>query len=86
VGKPEAKSRPLLVTAINALRGVKAKNAETPWISMFSIYRHGCICSLFTIHDQLPKLNVAGSIPVSRSIFSTTWELSMFSALMRLLL
>jgi hypothetical protein len=38
---------------------------------MFSIYRRGRICSLFTIHDQIPKLNVAGSIPVSRSIYST---------------
>jgi hypothetical protein len=70
VGKSEAKSRTLLVTAINALRGAKAKNAETPWFSMFSIYRHGRKCSLFTIHDQIPKLDVVGSSPISRSIFS----------------
>src|SRR5437879_1115837 len=38
------------------------------------------------VECQLPKLDVAGSSPVSRSIFSITWELSMFSALMRLLL
>ena len=36
---------------------------------MFSIYRHGRKCSLFTIHDQIPKLDVAGSTPVSRSNF-----------------
>jgi hypothetical protein len=38
------------------------------------------------VECQLPKLDVAGSTPVSRSIFSMTWECSMFSALMRLLL
>ena len=37
---------------------------------MFSIYRHGRKCSLFTIHDQIPKLDVTGSSPVSRSMFS----------------
>src|ERR1700722_7031057 len=42
---------PLLVTAINALRRARAKYAETARFSMFSIYRHGRICSLFTIHD-----------------------------------
>ena len=31
--------------------------------------RIGRICSLFTIYVQIPKLDVAGSIPVSRSIF-----------------
>ena len=30
--------------------------------------------SLFPIYRRLPKLDVAGSTPVSRSIFSTTWE------------
>ena len=29
-------------------------------------------CSLFSIDGQIPKLDVAGSIPVSRSLFSTT--------------
>jgi hypothetical protein len=35
-----------------------------------SVARKRCgksLCSLFTIHYQFPKLNVAGSIPVSRS-------------------
>ena len=31
-------------------------------------------CSLFPIHRRLPKLDVAGSSPVSRSIFSITWD------------
>ena len=36
--------------------------------------RHGCISSYFTTEAKLPKLDVAGSIPVSRSMFSITWE------------
>jgi hypothetical protein len=32
------------------------------------------LCSLLSIDSRLPKLNVAGSIPVSRSIFSITQE------------
>jgi hypothetical protein len=46
----------------------KAEGAETMVVSMFSIYRHGHKCSFFAIHDQIPKLDVAVSIPVSRSI------------------
>jgi hypothetical protein len=30
--------------------------------------------SLFSIDAEIPKLDVAGSNPVSRSIFSITWE------------
>jgi hypothetical protein len=40
---------------------------------MFSIYRHGRKCSLFTIHDQIPKLDAEGSNPFSRSIISITY-------------
>jgi hypothetical protein len=29
---------------------------------------------LFTIEDRFPKLDVAGSIPVSRSMFSMTYK------------
>ena len=32
-------------------------------------------CSLFTIHDQIPKLDVVGSNPISRSMFSITYRL-----------
>jgi hypothetical protein len=46
---------------------------------MFSIYRHGRKCSLFTIHDQIPKLDVVGSTPVSRYIFSTTYKTQLHS-------
>ena len=40
---------------------------------MFSSDRHGRICSLFTTYDQFPKLDVAGSSPVSRSMFSISY-------------
>jgi hypothetical protein len=42
-----------------------------------------CSCQLSSSADcpflecQLPKLDVAGSIPVSRSIFSTTYSVSL---------
>jgi hypothetical protein len=32
------------------------------------------LCALLSIYSRLPKLDVAGSIPVSRSMFSITWE------------
>jgi hypothetical protein len=35
------------------------------------MHRHGRICSLFSYEAQLPKLDVAGSSPVSRSIFNS---------------
>ena len=35
--------------------------------------RHGRITSLFTNDVQFPKLDVAGSIPVSRSMFSAVY-------------
>lgn len=38
------------------------------------MHRHGRICSLFSNAVQLPKLDVTGSSPVSRSMFSMTWE------------
>ena len=38
------------------------------------------------VECQLPKLDVAGSIPVSRSMFSMTWEEFISSGLMRLML
>jgi hypothetical protein len=41
-------------------------------------------CSLFSIHVQLPKLNVAGSIPVSRSIKSAVYEVPKISAFLLL--
>ncbi len=38
------------------------------------------------VECQLPKLDVVGSNPISRSIFSTTWEHSWKPSLLRLLL
>jgi hypothetical protein len=41
---------------------------------MVKINRHERICSLLTNVSWIPKLDVAGSVPVSRSMFSITWE------------
>src|SRR5207249_350367 len=38
-------------------------------------------CSLFTIDRRVPKLDVAGSIPVSPSLFSPTCALSCFRSI-----
>jgi hypothetical protein len=38
------------------------------WFAVVRMHRHGRICSLFSNEAQLPKLDVAGSSPVSRSI------------------
>jgi hypothetical protein len=35
--------------------------------------RHGRICSLFADELRFPKLDIAGSIPVSRSMFSRSY-------------
>ena len=51
---------------------------------MHRVDLHGRRCSLFTNDSRIPKLDVAGSIPVSRSMFSLTW-VSEFHALLRLL-
>ena len=36
--------------------------------------RCGRICCLFSYDGRIPKLDVAGSIPVSRSMFSMTYR------------
>jgi hypothetical protein len=46
--------------------------------------RHRRLSHLFTIDAHIPKLDVAGSIPVSRSMSSITWEDFIFSGLVRL--
>ena len=53
----------------------RAKAQSENWV--FSIARTRCPetqCSLFPICCRLPKLDVAGSSPVSRSIFSITYK------------
>ena len=60
------------VTAITALGRFLAGKIETPWTYMDRMHRVERICSVFSIGVRFPKLDVAGSIPVSRSIFSTT--------------
>jgi hypothetical protein len=56
-------------------------NRQVPWNQV--IAERG---SNSAVECQLPKLDVAGSIPVSRSMFSITWEGFTVSGLVRLVL
>ena len=47
---------------------------------MHRVDLHGRRCRLFTSDSRIPKLDVAGSIPVSRSMFSTTYKESALRA------
>ena len=58
--------------AINALGRVFSQSAVTPWVHMIRMVVLGRISSVMTNDPQIPKLDVAGSIPVSRSMFSIT--------------
>ena len=48
---------------------------------------HERLCPLFTIENRFPKLDVAGSIPVSRSMFSISyWKSRLLFALLNALI
>jgi hypothetical protein len=53
-------------------------------VSVVRMHRNGRVSSLFSNERRFPKLDVAGSIPVSRSINSMTWEDFIVSGLVRL--
>ena len=42
--------------------------------SMVRMHRHGRLSCLFSTSLRFPKLDVAGSIPVSRSMFSMIYR------------
>jgi len=42
--------------------------------SVVRMHRNGRVSSLFSIELRFPKLDVAGSIPVSRSMFSMVYK------------
>jgi hypothetical protein len=46
---------------------------EIAWLQVASYHRFGHICRLFSFEQYFPKLDVAGSNPVSRSMFSMAW-------------
>ena len=50
------------------------RNLENSVVLYGQDVRNGRSNSLFANDVQIPKLDVAGSIPVSRSLFSITWE------------
>ena len=66
----------LHLCSINELNGARCENRRI-------LYRQNEVqetqLSLFPIYRRLPKLDVAGSTPVSRSNFSITWEPQSFS-------
>ena len=53
---------------MNAISRVFSPNAVTPWVQMIRMVALGRISSVMTTDCQIPKLDVAGSNPVSRSI------------------
>src|SRR5580698_1056033 len=55
------------------------------WFAVVRMHRRGRSCSLFSNAYRLPKLDVVGSNPISRSIFSITWERSKLILVDRLL-
>jgi hypothetical protein len=55
-------------TPITPFSGFLRQFLISQWFAVVRMHRHGRICSLFSNEAQLPKLDVAGSSPVSRSI------------------
>src|SRR5438270_14064500 len=62
------------VTPFTPLRPDFRDGRETRWMQVVRKQALGPVSCLFAISAQVPKLDVAGSIPVSRSIESITWE------------
>ena len=52
---------------LNTVKDSAKQIFENPVFSIARIKYENPLCSLFAIYVHLPKLNVAGSIPVSRS-------------------
>jgi hypothetical protein len=63
-----------IFTPFTPFSGFSVQALISRWFAVVRMHSRGRIWSLFSIAYQLPKLNVAGSIPVSRSIFSITQE------------
>ena len=54
-------------SVLTPFAGVRRADAETPCISVVFWKRHAVQCTML---ERFPKLDVAGSSPVSRSIFN----------------
>ena len=54
-------------TPFTPLSGVFGQVVESRWLHMARMHRNGRRCSLYSIDCHIPKLDVAGSSPVSRS-------------------
>ena len=78
-GKGEKKEKnegPLtkdFVTPFTPLSGVFGQVVESRWLHIVRMHRNGRRCSLYSSECHIPKLDVAGSSPVSRSMFSASY-------------
>jgi len=55
------------VTPFTPLSGVFGQVVESRWLQIVRMHRNGRGCSLYSNECHIPKLDVAGSSPVSRS-------------------
>ena len=74
------------VTPFTPLRPDFRDERETQWMQVVRKQTLGQVSCLFAISAQVPKLDVAGSIPVSRSMFSTVYRELESSAFLQFLL
>ena len=61
-------------TPFTPLSAVSGQALRPQWSAVVRMLRHGRICSLFSNEFHLPKLDVTGSIPASRSIESIGYK------------
>jgi hypothetical protein len=63
----------LFVTSFTSITGLSESASGKQWTYVTRKQRHRRLSRLFTIDAHIPKLDVAGSSPVSRSIISRTY-------------
>ena len=76
-------NRPVFLVHRSSISRPRTEKPETPGVPKHQEDRRVRISSVMTNEAQLPKLDVAGSIPVSRSMFSTTYSYTRLMRLMR---
>ena len=63
------------IYSVRAFEGFLKKCSISGRFAVVRVHRHGRLWFLFSISAEIPKLDVAGSSPVSRSIKSITYKL-----------
>ena len=66
----------MVATPFTPISAFLEEISKTQWMQIVRMYRYERLSSLLSIEEQVPKLDVAGSIPVSRSIFSIIYGYS----------